>query len=96
VTSGGWFSTPIWDLATGKISMVLARQPWETLAVAFSPDGTRVATDIHLAAQTWDAETGEPLTTFSGHTGDILGVAYSPDGTRIATGGDDGTARCGT
>ncbi len=93
VTSGGWFSTPIWDLATGKMSMLLPRQQWETFAVAFSPDGTRVATAIHLGAQTWDAETGEPLTTFSGHTGDILGVAYSPDGTRIATGGDDGTAQ---
>ena len=93
VTSGGWFSTPIWDLATGKMSMLLPRQQWETFAVAFSPDGTRVATAIHLGAQTWDAETGEPLTTFSGHTGDVLGVAYSPDGTRIATGGDDGTAQ---
>jgi WD40 repeat protein/class 3 adenylate cyclase len=93
VASGGWFSTPIWDLATGKISMFLPRQRWEALAVAFSPDGTRIATDNHLDAQTWDAETGEPLTTFSGHTGDILGIAYSPDGTRIATGGDDGTAQ---
>jgi WD40 repeat protein len=93
VTSGGWKSTPIWDLATGEISTVLPHQPWEAQAVAFSPDGTRIATDKHLDAQTWDAETGEPLTTFSGHTGDILGIAYSPDGTRIATGGDDGTAQ---
>jgi WD40 repeat protein/class 3 adenylate cyclase len=93
LVSGGWKRTPIWDLATGKISMVLARQPWETFAVAFSPDGTRVATAFQLYAQTWDAETGKPLTAFSGHTGDILGIAYSPDGTRIATGGDDGTAQ---
>ncbi len=93
VTSGGWFSTPIWDLATGGVSMILPRQPTEALAVAFSPDGTRIATANQLDAQTWDAETGEALTTFSGHTGDILGIAYSPDGTRIATGGDDGTAQ---
>ena len=93
VASGGWFSTPIWDVATGRISMVLPRQPWETLAVAFSPDGTRIATDTHLDAQAWDAATGKPLTTFSGHTGDVLSIAYSPDGTRIATGADDGTAQ---
>ena len=93
VASGGWFSTPIWDLATAKISMVLPPQPWETFAVAFSPDGTRVVTAFQLFAQTWDAETGEPLTAFTGHTGDIFGVAYSPDGTRIATGGGDGTAQ---
>jgi WD40 repeat protein len=92
VASGGWLSTPIWDLATGKISMVLPGQR-EAFAVAFSPDGTRVATAVGLDAQTWDAHTGKPLITLSGHTGDILGVAYSPDGQRIATGGDDGTAQ---
>ena len=93
VASGGWFSTPIWDLATGEISMTIPRQPTEALAVAFSPDGTRVATANQLDAQAWDAETGDLVTTFSGHTGDILGIAYSPDGTRIATGGNDGIAQ---
>jgi WD40 repeat protein/class 3 adenylate cyclase len=90
VTSGGWKSTPMWDLATGRISTVL---PAEAFAVAFSPDGTRLATGVNLDAQTWDARTGKPLTTLSGHTGDVLSIAYSPDGQRIATGGDDGTAR---
>jgi WD40 repeat protein len=93
VISGGWNSTPIWDLATGEISMLLPRQSWEAFAVAFSPDGTRVATAVNLEVRTWDAQTGKPLTTFSGHTGDVLGIAYSPDGRRIATGGDDGTAQ---
>ncbi|HEX9122041.1 MAG TPA: WD40 repeat domain-containing protein, partial [Actinomycetota bacterium] len=92
VASGGWKSTPIWNLAKGKISMVLPGQR-EAFAVAFSPDGTRVATAVGLDAQTWDAQTGKPLTTLSGHTGDVLSIAYSPDGTRIATGGDDGTAQ---
>jgi WD40 repeat protein/class 3 adenylate cyclase len=92
VASGGWPSTPIWDLATGKISMVLPAKR-DAFAVAFSPDGTRVATAVGLDVQTWDAQTGKPLTTLSGHTGDALSIAYSPDGQRIATGGDDGTAR---
>jgi WD40 repeat protein/class 3 adenylate cyclase/type II secretory pathway predicted ATPase ExeA len=93
VASGGWFSTPVWDLATGRISMVLPRQKWEAVGVTFSPDGTRVATAVSLDVKTWDAQTGEPLTTLSGHTGDVLGLAYSPDGQRIATGSDDGTAQ---
>lgn len=93
VTSGGWFSTPIWDLATGEISMTLPRQPTEALAVAFSPNGTHVATANQLDAQAWDAETGKLVTTFSGHTGDIFGIAYSPGGGRIATGGGDGIAQ---
>jgi WD40 repeat protein/class 3 adenylate cyclase len=92
VANGGWKSTPIWDTATGKISMVLPGQ-LNAFAVAFSPDGTRLATGVGLDAQTWDARTGKPLTTLSGHTGDVLSIAYSPDGKRIATGGDDGTAQ---
>ena len=96
VASGGWKSTPIWDLATGKISTVLPGQ-FEAYAVAFSPDGTRVATGVGLNAQTWDAQTGRPLTTLSGHTGDVLSIAYSPDGQRIAPlAGTTGSPRCGT
>jgi WD40 repeat protein len=90
VTSGGWNSTPMWDLATGEISMVLPSQK-AAFAVAFSPDGTRVATAVGLDVLTWDAQTGKPLATLSGHTGDVVSIAY--DGQRIATGGDDGTAR---
>src|SRR6266508_1596843 len=61
LASGGWSSTPIWDLATREISMVL---PAEAAAVAFSPGGKRVAIAAHLDAQTWDAQTGKLLTTF--------------------------------
>ena len=80
---------PIWDLATGKSTVL----PASLRAVAFSPDGTRVATGVGLNAQTWDARTGKPLTTLSGHTGDVISIAYSPDGQRIATGADDGIAQ---
>ncbi|HET9671809.1 MAG TPA: AAA family ATPase [Actinomycetota bacterium] len=93
VTSGGWSSTPIWDLATGKISVLLPRQPLEAFAVAFSPDGTRVATAVQFGVQIWDVREEKVLTTLSGHTGDIVGLAYSPDGQRIATGGIDGIAQ---
>ena len=93
LTSGGWFGTPIWDLATGQISKVLPRQSEKASAVAFSPDGKRVATTENLDVHTWDAETGKLRITFSGHTGPVRGIAYSPDGTRIATGAEDGTAR---
>ena len=93
VASGGWRNTPIWDLATGKISMVLPDH-LEAAAVAFSPDGKRVATAVGLDVQTWDVQTRKPkrLTTLFG-PGDVLGIAYSPDGRRIATGGDDGIAQ---
>jgi WD40 repeat protein len=93
LTSGGWFSTPIWNLSTGEISTLLPRQSEKVSGVAFSPDGTLVATAVHLVVQTWDAETGKPRKTFAGHTGPVRSIAYSPDGSRIASGAEDGTAR---
>nr|WP_291819724.1 hypothetical protein [Candidatus Microthrix sp.] len=65
--------------------------------VAYSPDGTRIATAGHDGtARVFDAATGEELTVCTGHNGWVSGVAYSPDGTRIATAGHDGTAGSST
>src|SRR5262249_23624995 len=56
--------------------------------VAFSSDGTRVATGSDdRMARIWDARSGTPLLDLKGHTGQVTGVAFSPDGTRIVTGG---------
>ena len=63
-------------------------------SVAWSPDGTRIATgDDDGTVRVWDAATGEPLRALTGHTKSVSSVAWSPDGTRIATGDDDGTVR---
>ncbi|WP_405719712.1 translation initiation factor IF-2 N-terminal domain-containing protein [Streptomyces sp. NBC_01537] len=60
-------------------------------SVAFSPDGTTVATGGHGATRLWDPATGEELRTLTGHTGPVRSVAFSPDGATVVTGGDDGT-----
>ena len=60
--------------------------------VAYSPDGTRVATaSSDQTAKVWDAANGHVLLTLRGHIGSVNGVAYSPDGKRVATAGEDGT-----
>jgi Caspase domain/WD domain, G-beta repeat len=54
--------------------------------VAFSPDGTRLATIcISSGVRVWDAASGQRLLEL----GDVRGtaVAFSPDGTRLAVGG---------
>ena len=62
----------------------------EVYAVAFSPDGTRIASgsdDKKLII--WDARSGERTATLEGHTHRVTSVAFSPDGTRIVSGSWD-------
>src|SRR5712664_1976077 len=63
-------------------------------AVAWSPDGTRIASGGNdSTAQIWDARTGHRLALYSGHTGTVYTLAWSPDGRRIASGSDDSTVQ---
>lgn len=76
-----------------RVTLVLKDES-EGWSVAYSPDGTRIATaSWDNTAKLWDAASGRRLLTFSGHTESVNGVAFSPDGARIATASDDGTAR---
>ncbi|MEV0568041.1 pentapeptide repeat-containing protein [Dactylosporangium sp. NPDC050588] len=58
-------------------------------AVAWSPDGTRLATGGDDRVRIWDAETGAEQLHITGHTGSVEAVAWSPDGTRLATADGD-------
>jgi WD40 repeat protein len=63
-------------------------------SVAFSPDGSRIATASNdHTAQLWDARTALPLGKPMRHDGDVVMVAFSPDGRRLATASKDGAAR---
>ncbi len=62
-------------------------------ALAFSPDGSRIA--VAGAADdvaVYQTETGERTATCKGHKG-TYAVAFSPDGEQLATGGFDGKVR---
>ncbi|GAB4472456.1 MAG: hypothetical protein Kow00124_10530 [Anaerolineae bacterium] len=64
------------------------------LGLAFSPDGTRLATAAANGAITiWDVNSGRQLQTLLGHTRDVIDVAYSSDGARLVSASTDGTVR---
>jgi WD40 repeat protein/serine/threonine protein kinase/tetratricopeptide (TPR) repeat protein len=82
------------DAGTGAILLELKDTKDAALSVAFSQDGTRIATgNYNETATVWDAETGTALVELKGHTGNINSVAFSPDGKRIVTGSGDTTVR---
>lgn len=66
--------------------------PLDAHTVAFSPDGSRLATAGVQAAGVWDAASGE-LIFLAGHPSGVDAIAWSPDGSRLVTGGTDGRFR---
>jgi len=61
-------------------------------SVAWSPDGTRIASaSADGTVQLWEAETGKAQHFFYGHREAVWSVAWSPDGTAIVSGASDKT-----
>lgn len=61
--------------------------PVRVESFAFSPDGTKIASQGSAAVvRVWDAGTGEPMLTLPGHEGPTSSVAFLGDGSIISGG----------
>ena len=86
----------IYDAHTGKALDLLMGHREVVNSVAFSPDGTTLASsggDKNHAIHLWDVVRGRHKTTLARHTGQITSLAFSPHGTMLASGSGDNTIR---
>jgi WD40 repeat protein/DNA-binding SARP family transcriptional activator len=82
------------DVATGAELGTLEGHLLGLTDVAWSPDGTSIATAAgDGTARLFDAETWALRTVLPGHGAYVGAVAWSPDSTRLATTSADGTAK---
>jgi WD40 repeat protein/uncharacterized Zn finger protein (UPF0148 family) len=95
-----WLKRPVITVPTDPTRCLFRGHTSIVTAVAWSPDGKRVASASYDGSvQVWDALTGRHVLRYLGHTntqgGDpvVWSVAWSPDGKQIVSAGNDHTAQ---
>ncbi len=78
----------------GKLARDLLETTDSVFAVAFSPDGTKLAAaGADRAVRVWEVATGKELALIEDHADWIFDLAWSPDGKRLATASRDKTSK---
>ena len=62
-------------------------------AIAFSPDGKRLAVATGAGIWIYDAKTYREMALLTGHTNVVRAVVFSPDGKTLASGAEDATVK---
>jgi WD40 repeat protein len=86
----------LWDVRADAEACVLRGPAVQVRALAFSPDGKRLAAGAAHPENTvrlWSVPAGEEVAVLRGHQNEVSTVAFSPDGSRLASGSMDKTAR---
>ncbi|NPA93572.1 MAG: WD40 repeat domain-containing protein, partial [Chloroflexi bacterium] len=85
----------LWRVSDGTLVRTLEGYEYAVVSVAFSPDGTLLASGSRWdgTVQLWRVSDGALVRTLEGHTSSVESVVFSPDGTLLASGSWDKTVR---
>ncbi len=84
--------TGVWlyDVTTGAEINLLVGHSRGVESVAFSPDGTKLASGSwDTTIRLWDVRTGKGTHTLAGHRDSVRSLVFSPDGLTLASRGRD-------
>ncbi len=97
IAVGGWGGEVlVFEWQSTAAPLRIATNAAEVFAVAFSPDGARLAVGSSAKphyVSLWDTRDGRRLGGLEGHADSVLSVRFSRDGSRLLTGSYDSTAR---
>jgi WD40 repeat protein/serine/threonine protein kinase len=84
----------VWDSRTGGLAATMRGHSNHINAVAFTPDGTRIASGSNDGTvRLWEAATGREIIALRGHGAGVLSLAFSADGEHLVTGSIDDTVK---
>lgn len=93
-TGSGDNAVIVREAVDNQVLYTLATHAGPVWSVAFSPDGTRLASaSSDRFVKVWDVATGQELSSLAGHTLEVRTVAYSADGNLLASGSGDQSVR---
>ncbi|MDB6025247.1 MAG: pknB 19 [Verrucomicrobiales bacterium] len=94
-TGGSDFMIRLCETETGSIAKEFSGESASVVALAWSPDGTQLASigRDDGAMKIWEAFTGKLVQHFRGHLQGCRAVVWQPNGLQIATASLDGTVK---
>ncbi len=82
--------TRIWDMETGRQTLVLEGHKDGVLAIEWNENGSIIATaSDDRTLRIWSFPEGEEIKQMKGHTSGVLDVSWTPDETKLITGSRD-------
>jgi len=83
----------LWDVATGRERFPVNGPSGAIAAIAYSPDGKRMATASSNKIWLWEPDSGKVLRTLEPQSETVSTLTFSPDGKSLIGGSHDGTLR---